>query len=387
VEIETPGFQPPDFLALRVLVVHDWITAWAGSERVLEQILKLFPQADLVVGVLDERGLPSNTVTERAKETWMRRIPLARGHHRWFLPMYPAAFASLDTRGYDLVISSAHAFAKCVRPSNGAPHLCYCHSPPRYLWDLQHDYQHESGLASAALSLAAPLLRRVDRASAQRVDLFVANSHHIADRIRRAYGRDASVVYPPVSAKPVAGSRAVRSDALLALGRLVPYKRVDLAIEVANALGERLIVAGDGPERARLEQLAGPTVSFEGDVSEARAGELMESCRAMMFCAEEDFGIAPVEANMHGLPVIAFGRGALRESMIDGVTCEFFDEPLVASLSAAVERSRGRHWDHEAIRANGDRFSAERFRTEFAQQVLNVLATRGAGVSSVDGPG
>ena len=387
VAIEPAGFPPPDFSALRVLVVHDWITAWAGSERVLEQILTLLPQADLVVGVLDGHALPSNTVTERAKETWMRRIPLARRHHRWFLPFYPAAFASLDTRGYDLVISSAHAFAKCVRPSAGTPHVCYCHSPPRYLWDLQHDYQRESGLASTALSFAAPLLRRVDRASARRVDHFVANSHYIADRIRRAYGRDASVVYPPVTPKPVPSARAARSDALLALGRLVPYKRVDLAIEMANALGERLIVAGDGPERARLERLAGPTVTFEGDVSELRAGELMESCRSMVFCAEEDFGIAPVEANMHGLPVIAYGRGALRESMVDGVTAQFFDEPSVASLSAAVQRSRGRDWDHQAIRANGNRFSAERFRTEFAQLVVNVLATRGAGVSSVDGPG
>ena len=376
-----------DFSALKVLVVHDWIVAWGGSERTVEEILTLFPRADLIVGVLGAGRRSLNATTQRARESWLARLPFARTHHRWYLPLYPAAFASLDTNGYDLIVSSSHAFAKSVRPSNGAPHICYCHSPPRYLWDLQHDYQRESGLASTALSLAAPLLRRIDRASARRVDHFVANSHYIADRIRRAYGRDASVVYPPVTPKPVPRSRAVRSDALLTLGRLVPYKRVDLAIEMANALGERLIVAGDGPERARLEQLAGPTVTFEGDVSEVRAGELMEKCRAMVFCAEEDFGIAPVEANMHGLPVIAYGRGALRESMVDEVTAEFFDDPSVASLSAAVERSRGRNWDHEAIRANGYRFSVERFRTEFAQQVRSVLSSWRAGVSRLDGPG
>ena len=376
-----------DFSELRVLVVHDWIASWGGSERTVEEILTLVPRAELIVGVVGAGFRSRNAVTQRARESWLARLPFARTHHRWYLPLYPAAFASLDTSGYDLIVSSSHAFSKSVRPSNGAPHVCYCHSPPRYLWDLRHDYQRESGLARTALSLAAPLLRRVDRASARRVDHFVANSQHIADRIRRAYGRDASVVYPPVTPKPGPSTRAVRSDALLALGRLVTYKRVDLAIEMANALGERLIVAGDGPERARLEQLAGPTVTFEGDVSEARAGELMESCRAMVFCAEEDFGMAPVEANMHGLPVIAFGRGALRESMIDGVTAEFYDESSVASLSAAVEHSRGRNWDHEAIRANGNRFSAERFRTEFAKEVRNALSTRGAGVSSVDGPG
>lgn len=333
----------------------------------------LFPQADLVVGVLDAQGLPSNVVTRRARETWLRRIPLARSHHRWFLPLYPAAFATIDTRGYDLVISSAHAFAKTVRPWMGTPHLCYCYTPPRYLWDLQHDYRRDPGFAGTALALAAPVLRKIDRASAKRVDHFVGISHYIAGRILRCYDREAAVVYPPVSTKPVGRRPASRGNALLSLGRLVPYKRVDLAVEAANQLGEELIVAGDGPERARLERLAGPTVRFVGEVTEEKAGELMESSRAMVFCAEEDFGIAPVEANLHGLPVIAYGRGAVRESMVQGVTAEFFDEPVVASLSEAIERTSGRVWDHGAIRASGARFSPERFRAEFAQQVLRVL--------------
>lgn len=363
----------PGLSSLRVLIVHDWITSWAGSERALEQLLVLFPQADLVVGVLGAQGLPSNVVTSKARETWLRRIPLARSHHRWFLPLYPAAFATLDTRGYDLVISSAHAFAKTVRTRKGTPHLCYCYTPPRYLWDLQHDYQRDPGIAGTALALAAPVLRKIDRASARRVDHFVGISHYIAGRIRRCYGREAAVVYPPVSAKPVGRKPASRGSALLSLGRLVPYKRVDLAVEAANQLGEELIVAGDGPERARLERLAGPTVSFLGEVTEERAGELMESCRAMVFCAEEDFGIAPVEANLHGCPVIAYGSGAVRESMVQDVTAEFFDDPDVASLSEAIERTSGRVWDHGAIRASGARFSPERFRAEFAQQVLRVL--------------
>ena len=223
------------------------------------------------------------------------------------------------------------------------------------------------------LGIAAPFLRGIDRACARRVTHFVANSRHVADRIRRAYGRDAAVVYPPVQAKPATPLLGARDDALLSLGRLVPYKRVDLAILAANLSGRPLIVAGDGPERQRLERIAGPTVTFIGQVSERQAGDLMERSRAMIFCAEEDFGIAPVEANLHGLPVIAYGRGAVLESMVQGVTAEFFDEPSVAAVTAGIERAADRAWDHVAIRANGSRFSAKRFRAEFAQQVRSVL--------------
>ena len=373
----SPATEAPataiDFSALRVLVVHDWIVAWGGAERALQEILGLFPRADLVVGVLaaDKRGF--NDVTKRARESWLARMPLARSHHRWFLPLYPAAFSSIDARGYDLVISSSHAFAKSVPTSAATPHICYCYTPPRYLWDLHDTYRETSGLSGAALAMAGPLLRRIDKSSARRVDRFVAISHYIADRIRRCYDRDAAVVYPPVSAKPAHRGSATRTDALLSLGRLVPYKRVDLAIQAANALGEPLIVAGDGPERQRLERLAGPTVTFLGEVTEEKAGELMETCRAMVFCAEEDFGIAPVEANAHGLPVIAYGRGAARETMVDGVTTEFFDSPTVDSLADAIERAHGRSWHHAAIRANAARFSAERFRARFSEQVVDAL--------------
>jgi glycosyltransferase involved in cell wall biosynthesis len=367
------GPDAPDLTSLRVLLVHDWIVAWGGAERTIEAMLDIVPQAELVVGVLGAAPRPDNAVTARARETWLARLPFARTHHRWYLPLYAAAFSSIDTRGFDLVISSSHAFAKSVRTPTGIPHICYCHTPPRYLWDLQHDYRRETSLAGTALALASPLLRRVDRASARHVDHFVANSQFVADRIRRCYGRDAAVVHPPVAPKPVSRVPARRTGALLSLGRLVPYKRVDLAIAAANALGEELIVAGDGPERDRLQRMAGPTVTFLGEVTEERAGELMESCRAMVFCAEEDFGIAPVEANAHGLPVIAYGHGAVRESLVDGVTAEFFDEPTVESLTEAIERAAGRTWHHAAIRANATRFSAQRFREEFTRQVRHVL--------------
>lgn len=359
--------------SLRVLIVHDWIVAWGGAERTLQEMLTVFPQADLVVGVLGEGRQELNPVTRHARETWLARLPLARAHHRWFLPLYAAAFASIDTSGYDLVISSAHAFAKMVNTASTVPHLCYCHSPPRYLWDL-HDEYRRSGVASGrALAMAAPILRAVDRASARRVDAFVANSHYIADRIRRSYGREATVVYPPVVAKPAHPWGGARNDVLLSLGRLVGYKRVDLAIKAATLTGARLVVAGDGPERERLEKLAGPTVTFVGEVSEAQAGSLMERSRAMLFCGEEDFGIAPVEANAHGLPVIAYGRGGLLESMVGGVTAEFFHDASAESVAEAITRTEGRAWDHAALRVNASRFSAERFRAEIAHRALSLL--------------
>ena len=367
-----PPPRAPSFAELRVLIVHDWIVAWGGAERTLEQLLVVFPQADLVVGVLGEGRRELNEITRRARESWLGRMPFARTHHRWYLPLYAAAFSTVDTRGYDLVVSSSHAFAKMVRASPDALHVCYCHSPPRYLWDLHAHYRRGAEASGLALRLAGPLLRLIDRLSARRVDAFIANSRYIAERIRRCYDRDAEVVYPPVSAKPVARRVSRRDDVLLSLGRLVQYKRVDLAIEAANITGARLIVAGDGPERERLERLAGPSVTFLGEVTEEQAGELMERCRAMVFCGEEDFGIAPVEANAHGLPVVAFGQGGVVESLEQGVSAEFFGTQSVDALVAALERAQLRSWNESEIRANGARFSAERFREGITRQVMQL---------------
>lgn len=373
----------PSFAHLRVLIVHDWIVAWGGAERTLEQLLIVFPHADLVVGVLGEGRRNLNEITRRARESWLGRMPFARTHHRWYLPLYAAAFSTVDARGYDLVISSSHAFAKMVRASPDALHLCYCHSPPRYLWDLHAHYRRGAEASGLALRVAGPLLRLIDRLSARRVDAFVANSHYIAERIRRCYERDAAVVYPPVSAKPAARRTSERDDVLLSLGRLVQYKRVDLAIEAANITGARLIVAGDGPERERLERMAGPSVTFVGEVTEERAGELMERCRAMVFCGEEDFGIAPVEANAHGLPVVAFGRGGAVESLQQGVSAEFFETQSVDALIAALERAKSRTWNESDIWANASRFSADRFREGIARQVMQLYAPAEEGVVSV----
>jgi glycosyltransferase involved in cell wall biosynthesis len=365
----------PELACLRVLIVHDWIMSWAGSERCVEQLLQIFPHADLTVGIIDPALRDLNEVTRRARQTWLARIPGAKSYHRWLLPVEGIAFSCLDTERYDLVISSSHALSKMVRVRDDAFHLCYCYSPPRYLWDLEDVYRaRASRLQRVALAAAAGPLRRWDRKAAQRVDHFIGISRYIADRIVRCYGRVADVVFPPVVRKVGPDTELCRGDFLLHLGRLVPYKRVDLAIAAADLLGVPLVVAGDGPDRTRLERVAGKHVHFLGNVTEEKAGELLSTCAAFVFCAEEDFGIAPVEANAHGAPVVGYGRGGLLETMIPGQTAEFFDEPHVEAVAGAIERALTRKWDTSELRRNAERFSPVSFRQSFTESLRAALA-------------
>lgn len=372
----TPCLEP-DLAGLRVLIAHDWITTWAGSERCVEQMLAVFPDADVIVGFRSQNMRGQNEVLRRAKETWLARLPGVRTKHRWFLPFQALAFASIDTSAYDIVVSSSHALSKALRAKAGAAHVCYCHSPPRYVWDLQATYKaRATPLERVALSAGGGFIRWLDGRAAQGVDHFIANSRYVASRIRRVYGRTANVVYPPVTPKPFEPVRKNRGTFLLSLGRLVPYKRTDLAIAAAERLGTRLIVAGDGPERERLERQAGPHTEFVGQVSEQEAGRLMASCAAFVFCAEEDFGITPLEANAHGAPVVAFRAGGIRESQVQGHTAEFFDRQSVDAVAAAVERALSRTWNEEIIRKNALRFAPDRFRRGFRAEVGKAVGHR-----------
>ncbi len=365
-----------DLTGLRVLIAHDWLTTWAGSERCVEQMVRTFPNADVVVGLCTDRLRHENDVTRNARETWLARIPGARTHHRWFLPLQGLAFATFDTAGYDVVLSSSHAFSKMIRTKPGIPHICYCHSPPRYLWDLRATYRtHASPLQRLAMSIGGPVLRRMDRRSARGVDYFIANSRYVMNRISRIYGREATVVYPPVTQKRMGKVITRREEYLLALGRLVPYKRVDLIIQAAERLGMRLIVAGDGPERGSLESLAGKHTEFLGEVSEEEAGLLLSTCSAFAFCAEEDFGITPVEANAHGTPVVAFSAGGVTESMIPGETAEFFHRQTVDDLAAAIQRASVRSWDDTTMRRNAARFSPAVFRAGIRAVVSDAITS------------
>ncbi len=350
----------------RVLVVHEWLLEWAGAERQLAEIMRVVPQADLIVGAASARIRAEHELPRQLRETWLARIPFARTHHRWFIPLQYPAFRGIDTRGYDLVISSSSGFGKAVRAPEGSPHACYCYSPPRYLWDLASAYdRHESTLQAMALRIGRRPLQALDRHCAAGVTTFSAISRVVAGRVERAYGKTARVIYPAVESKP-AGPRT-RGKFLLTLGRLVAYKRVDVIIQAARQVGLSLVVAGDGPERARLERLAqGSAVTFTGRVDEAEGGRLMEECAAFVFCAEEDFGIAPLEANAHGAPVVGLARGALTETMTTE-TAEFFDTPEPDEVAAAIARASSRKWNDQTLRANPVRFAPEIFRAQFTE--------------------
>ena len=361
---------------LRVLVVHDWIFSWAGSERCLALILDLFPQADFVVGMMAPSLRDFNDVTRRARESWLARVPKARTHYQWFLPLEAMAFGSLATREYDLVITSSHALAKMVGRGARGVHLSYCYSPPRYIWDLHDVYlENANWKRRAAMGAGRRLLQALDRMSARRVTHFVGISHYVAARIDRVYGRKARVIYPPVQRKtPETGTGVKEREAfLLYLGRLVSYKRVDLIVRAAAQHGVRTVIAGDGPERGRLEAIAGRNVEFLGPVSEAQAGDLLDRCAAFIFCAEEDFGIAPLEANAHGAPVVALRAGAILETMLDGETAILFDAPTDDALDAAVRQAMTHSWNVSTLRSNAARFSPERFRVEFAGTISDAL--------------
>lgn len=365
---------PRTFRELRVLIAHDWLVAWAGSERCVAEMLNVFPKADLLVGVRSEAMRTRNDITRRARESWLGRLPGARRHYQWYLPLEGLAFASFDTSKYDLVLSSSHAFAKMIRARGDAVHVSYCHSPPRYLWDLNDQYLESAGhVRRLALAAATKPLKKLDRWSARGVHRFIANSRFVAERIGRCYDREADVVHPPVAIKTAARVDLPRERFLLSLGRLVPYKRIDLAIAAAERLGVRLIVAGNGSERQRLERLAGPMTTFVGEVSESTAGQLLSTCSALVFCAEEDFGITPVEANAHGAPVVGFGKGGLAETMIPDVTAQLFEQQTVESVADAIDRALSRPWDAAPLRENARRFSPEHFRRGLASAVRVAL--------------
>jgi len=351
--------------------------SWAGSERCLSLILELFPDADLIVGLLAPELRDLNVVTQRAAESWLARIPTARTNYQWLLPLEAIAFRSIDTRPYDLVISSSHALAKAVRPGARGVHLSYCYSPPRYIWD-QHDVYmaRTNWKRRAAMAMGRRFLQVLDRSCARGVTHFSGISQYVAQRIHRVYGRGARVIYPPVERKgtDTAPRKPAREDFLLSLGRLVPYKRIDVIVRAAERHGVRTLIAGEGRDSSRLEKIAGKNVEFLGSVSESEAGHLLDRCRAFVFCAEDDFGIAPLEANAHGAPVVALAAGATLETMREGETAMLFPEASEEALSTAVGRALTREWDDALLRANAARFSPARFRAEFAAATIDALS-------------
>lgn len=300
---------------MRIAIAHHWFVSRGGGERVAETLANIFPEADLFSLVVDKRTLPSSLSHRHIRTSVLQRIPKAKKIHRHLLPFYPFAVEQLDLTKYDLVISSDSGPIKGVLTNPQAVHLCYCHSPMRYLWDGYHAYiSSMPGLASAAFSLAAHYVRNWDYIAAQRVDHFIANSNYVANRIRRFYSRSSTVIHPPIDTAK--GFLAEQTGSYyLTVGRLVAYKQTDLLIQACNRLKRPLRIIGTGPEYKRLRQLAGPTVQFLGEVSDIELWENYAHCRAFLFAADEDFGMVPLEAQSCGRPVIAYGKGGSLETV------------------------------------------------------------------------
>jgi len=370
---------------VRVALVHDWLTGMRGGERVLDELCGVFPDADLYTLVHVPGATSSRIEARRIFASPLSRLPGAARHYRKLLPLFPWAIERFRLEGYDLVLSTSHAVAKGVRPPRGVPHLSYCFTPMRYIWD-QADAYLGHGLRRA---IAAPLLGRLRRfdvrtSGPDRVTRFVAISETVRGRIARCWNRDASVVYPPVDVERLRPDGRAADEFYLLVGGFVPYKREDLAIEAFRTLGRPLIVAGDGPSRAALAALAPANVRFVGRVSDAELARLYARCRALVYPQDEDFGIVAVEAQACGRPVIALGRGGAAETVLPlggpstaaPPTGVHFAEQTPDALVRAVRTFEANQtaFDPTAIRTHAERFSASRFRHEIRAQVDAVIA-------------
>jgi glycosyltransferase involved in cell wall biosynthesis len=374
---------------MRVAIIHDWLNGMRGGERVLEELLGIFPGATIYT-LLHEPGKVSPFIeSHRIEPSWLNRIPGIYRSYRNFLPMFPAAIESFDLSEYDLVISSSHSVAKGIRPGR-ALHICYCHTPMRYIWDAEDDYRFDP-LRRLAMQCVRTPLQHWDCEAANRVHHFIANSEFVRERIRRYYGRDAAVIYPPVNTRFFrASSSARRGDFYMAAGALVPYKRFDLIVEAFNKMGRRLIVAGNGPEAGRLRQMAAsherseckrdsaqPSnyVEVRGDVTDDELRWLYRSAKGLIVAAREDFGIVAVEAQSCGCPVIAYGAGGSPEIVQDGVNGILFTEQDADDIVRAVLRADSTVWPVEQVRRQVEAFSRETFEHKVREFIGGRLET------------
>ncbi len=358
---------------MRVALAHDWLTGMRGGEKVLLGMCELFPQADLFTLVHVPRLCHPVIRRRRVITSWLSRLPGVERYYRHLLPVMPWAVGSLDLRGYDLIVSSSHCVAKGLRRPVGAVHVCYCHSPMRYAWSQARAYRQTMGLEGLALGLLGGPLRRWDRRSADGVDVFVANSQNVADRIRRAYGRQAAVVYPPVDTAFHTPAAVEREEFYLIIGALAPYKRIDHAMEAMRRLPDRrLVVIGSGQMAGVLRRSAPPNVTFLGWRSDQVVRDHYRRAKALLLPGEEDFGIVPVEAMACGCPVIAYRGGGATETVLDAAqglrpaTGICYSPQTPEALAATIEgfeRFNG-GWDAAAMARHAGRFGAARFRAE-----------------------
>ncbi|MGX1166153.1 glycosyltransferase involved in cell wall biosynthesis [Bradyrhizobium sp. USDA 372] len=363
---------------MKVAIIHYWLVGMRGGEKVLEALCEMYPEADIYTHVYVPEMVSATIRKHRVVATFINRLPRAARMYKTYLPLMPLALEQLDLRDYDLILSSESGPAKGIIAPPHALHVCYCHTPMRYIWNMFHDYRASAGsLARLAMPSLSHYLRLWDVASAARVDSFVANSATVAGRIRRYYGLDASVIHPPVDTaafSPCPSSEL--GDYYLMAGELVSYKRPDLAVRAFNELKLKLVVIGGGEMLSEIRRLAGPTVSVLGPQPFEALKHHYARCRALIFPGEEDFGMVPVEAMASGRPVIAFGRGGATETVANGVTGLFFDEQSIAAINNSIARFERMSFEPEAIVAHALQFGREPFIRKMRAHIDLLFAQR-----------
>ena len=365
---------------MKVALVHDYLIRLGGAERVFLNLVKIFPQAKIFTLLYNPSKMGDYFAHSSIQTSFLQRIPGVVRYHRLLAPFFPAAVESLDLREFDLVISSSSAFVKGLVLRPRTIHICYCHNPARFLWD--YAGQYNGGGSSLLKKVLFHYLRLWDRAAAQRVDYFIANSKITAQRIKKFYRREAKVIYPPVKMEPNPhlSQRRLSSlnflkDYFLIVSQLTPYKRIDLAIDAFNKLELPLIIIGEGRDKKRLVRMARSHIKFLGWQPDEVVKEYFQNCLAFVFPGEDDFGIAPVEAMSFGKPVLAYRKGGAKETVLEGITGEFFDDPIPESLADGVRRliANLKNYSPQVIRKRAEKFSEERFEIAIKEFVIEVI--------------
>jgi len=361
---------------MRVALVHDYLNQYGGAERVLEAFCEIWPEAPIFTLVYDKRRTGCAFEGRRIKTSFLQKVPLVRSHHRPFLMLMPLAIEQFDFSKYDLVISDSASFAKGVITRPETLHICYCHTPTRYVWDDSQKYINEFSYPKLIKRFVPPFLnylRLWDEAASARPDVYLANSRFVASRIKKYYGRRAEVICPPVKTRRFYLS-GKNNDYFLMLARFLPYKKIDLAIAAFNKLGWPLKIIGDGPDRRHLRKIAGPNIEFTGLVAEKELPNYFAHCRAFIFPQEEDFGISAVEAMAAGRPVIAFRGGGALEIVEEGKTGIFFDEQTPEALIGALKKFNPVDFNARYISQQAERFDKEVFKDKIKKFVNESLA-------------
>ncbi len=360
---------------MKIAIVHDWLNQFGGAEQVLEALKELFPEAPVYTSIYDPGSMPATYRSWDIRTSFMQRLPGVTRHHQWYLVLYPLAFESLDLSEYDLVISNKSGFCHGVITAPEALHVCYCLTPTRFVWMYEAYRQREElgQWANAILRLLIPWLRLWDQVAANRVDRFVSISRTIQQRVRKFYRRESEIIYPPVDTERFRPSGQPAGDYFFIVSRLVPYKRIDIAVEAFTQLGLPLWIAGDGRDRPALERRAGPNVRFLGRVSDEELVSLLQGCRAFIFPGLEDFGIAPLEAMACGRPVIAYAGGGALDTVIEGETGLFFREQTAEALAQAVQRFDPADFDPARCRARAEQFSRAEFQGQLRAYIQTAL--------------